>query len=341
MEMKAAILREFKRPLSLEDVPVPTIGSRDVLVKIKASGICQSDLHLWRGAAPNLPLIPGHENSGIVEKIGDQVQTVKVGDRVVCDNAISCGECYYCISGRGQLCDSITDVGWNRAGGYAEYIALPARSVYPLPDQISFEEGAITGCAVVTAYHAVKKADIKQGSSVAVFGLGGIGHHVIKLARAFGAGKIIAVDIDDRKLDRAKKLGADVVNPQTQAAEEGIKKLTNGRGTDYAFEAIGNTKTILSALKSAAKGSNVIFIGMCFGKIEIAPWDDIAAKEIIVTGCNDHPRHEMMEIIELVRQKKIDLTDSISHRIKLDEVNDGIEMLDKKSVDLLRIVMVQ
>ena len=339
--MKAAVLREFKKPLSLENVPVPTIGSRDVLVKIKASGICQSDLHLWRGAAPNLPLIPGHENSGIVEKIGEQVWNVKVGDRVVCDNAITCGECYNCESGRAQFCDSISDVGWNRAGGYAEYIALPFRSVYPLPEQISFEEGAVTGCAVVTAYHAAKKADIKLGSTVVVFGLGGIGYHVVKLAWAFGAGRVIAVDIDDRKLARAKKLGSEIINPNTEVVEDSVKKLTNGRGADYVFEAIGNAKTVLSALRVAGKGAKVVFIGICFGKIEIAPWDDLAAKELQVTGCNDHPPHEMMEIIELVKQRKIDLTDSITHRIKLDEVNRGIEMLDKKSVDLLRIVMMQ
>jgi alcohol dehydrogenase, propanol-preferring len=341
MQMRAALIREFKKPLSLETVTVPEVGSRDVLVKLKASGICQSDLHLWRGAAPKLPLIPGHENAGVIERIGEQVRNAKIGDRVVCDNAITCGECYFCDSGRGQFCDSITDVGWNRDGGYAEYIVLPARSVYPLPDQVSFEEGAIIGCAVVTAYHATKKAELQIGRSVIIFGLGGVGYHVLKLSRALGAGLVIAVDIDDRKLARARGLGALTVNPKAESLEERVKELTNGRGVDCAFEAIGNTSTILSALRSATKGGKVILIGVCFGKIEIAPWDDIAAKEVEVTGCNDHPRHEMTEIIELVRQKKIDLTDSITHRIKLEDVNHGIEMVDKKSDDSVRIVMLQ
>lgn len=312
-----------------------------MLVKIKASGICQSDLHLWRGAAPSLPLIPGHENAGVVERVGELVNNLKPGDRVVCDNAITCGECYYCDSGRGQFCASVKDIGWNIDGGYAEYIVLPSRSVYRLPDEIGFDEAAITGCAVVTAYHAAKKVDFELGNSVAVFGLGGIGFHVVKLAKAMGAGRIIAVDIDDRKLARAAKLGFDTVNPRNEPAENMIKQLTKGEGADAVFEAIGNPKTVTSAIRSAAKGGKVVLIGICFDKIQVAPWDEIAAKEIQITGCNEHPRHEMTEIIEIVRQRKVDLSDSITHRIRLDDVNRGIEMLDRKTDDIMRIVMLQ
>jgi len=339
--MKAAVIREFRKPLSLDSVPVPEMGSRDVLVKIKASGICQSDLHLWRGAAPSLPLIPGHETAGIIERVGENVKNLKPGDRVVCDNALTCGDCYYCDSGRGHFCASIKDVGWNVDGGYAEYIVLPSRAVYHLPDEISFEEAAITGCAVITAYHATRKVDFKLGNSVAVFGIGGIGFHVLKLAKAMGAGKAIAVDIDERKLTRAAKLGFITVNPKNGPAETQIKELTNGEGADAVFEAIGNPKTVVSSVKSVARGGKVVFIGICFDKIDLAPWDDIAAREIEITGCNDHPRHQMIEIIELVRQKKIDLTDSITHKIKLDDVNRGLEMVNKKRDDLVRVVMVQ
>ena len=339
--MKAAVLREFRKPLTLDTVSVPEMGSQDVLVKIKASGICQSDLHLWRGAAPNLPLIPGHETAGVIEKAGANVSNLKAGDRVVCDNAITCGHCYYCDAGRGQFCTAVKDVGWNIDGGYAEYIVLPSRAVYPLPDEISFEEAAITGCAVVTAYHAIRKVDFKLGNSVAVFGMGGIGFHVLKLAQAMGAGKTIAVDIDERKLARATKHGFVTVNPKNGPAESQIKDITNGEGADAVFEAIGNQKTIVSSIKSVARGGKVVLIGICFDKIELAPWDDIAAREIEITGCNEHPRHQMIEIIELVRQKKVDVTDSITHKIKLDDVNRGLEMLDKKSDDLLRVVMVQ
>ena len=156
-----------------------------------------------------------------------------------------------------------------------------------------------------------------------------------------GAGTAIAVDIDDRKLARAAKLGFATVNPKNGLAENQIKELTKGEGADAVFEAIGNPKTVVSSVKSVAKGGKVVFIGICFDKIELAPWDDIAAKEIEITGCNDHPRHQMTEIIELVRQKKIDLSDSVTHKIKLDDVNRGLEMVDKKSDDLLRVVMVQ
>jgi len=349
--MKAAVLREFNKPLSLESVPVPTIGETDVLIKVKAVGICQSDLHLWHGSSAEIdkiPLIMGHECAGVIERVGDSVKRIKPRDRVVMDYRITCGECYYCNAGKTNLCDSATDIGANRDGGYAEYVAVPSRQVFPLPEEVTFEEGAITGCAVVTAYHATRRvADLRSDESVAVIGIGGVGYHILKCARALGAGRMIAVDVDDRKLARAARLGAETINPKQEPADKLIKRMTGDEGVDVAFEAIGLPRTIESAIRSAARCGRVVIAGVCTQKVEITPWQDMmfasrirnSGKEIQVRPSIDHLRTDIQEILELVRQRKVDLSDSITHRLPLDEATRGLEMLDKKTGDLVRIVL--
>jgi len=347
--MKAAILREFNKPLSLESVPVPTIGENEVLIKVKAVGICQSDVHLWHGSEiDKMPLIPGHEVSGTIEKAGTRVKNVKCGERVVMDYRITCGECYYCSSGRTNLCDSARDIGANIDGGYAEYVAVPSRQVYHLPDEITFEEGAIIGCAVVTAYHATAKVgEVRPSDVVAVIGIGGVGYHILKFCRVAGARRIMAVDTDDRKLARAAKLGVEVINPGDKPADTLIKTYTGDEGADVVFEAIGLPMTIEAAIRAASRAGRVILVGVCSQKIAIAPWQDMmfnprirnSGKEIQVRPSIDHFRTDIPDVIESARQGRVSLSDSISHRLPLEEVNRGIEMLDKKIDDPLRIVL--
>lgn len=349
--MKAAVLRKFGQPLSIESVPIPDVGANDVLIKVKAVGICQSDLHLWHGSGAEvdkMPLIMGHECAGLIERVGASVKRVKPGDRVIMDYRITCGECYYCNAGKTNLCDSATDIGANRDGGYAEYVAVPSRQVFPLPNEVTFEEGAITGCAVVTAYHAARRvANLQADETVAVIGIGGVGYHILKCARALGASRIIAVDVDDKKLARATRLGAETINPGQESSDKLIKRITGNEGVDVAFEAIGLPRTVESAIKSVTRSGRAILVGVCTQKIEITPWQDMmfatrirnSGKEIQVKPSIDHLRTDLQEVLELVRRRKIDLSDSITHRLPLDEATRGLEMLDKKIGDPMRIVL--
>jgi len=347
--MRAALLREFDKPLSLENVNVPAVGEQDVLVRVKAVGICQSDVRMWHGhESDKLPLILGHECSGVVERVGSSTKGVKQGDRVIIDYRITCGNCYYCSSGRSNLCDFARDIGANVDGGYAEYMSVPYRQLYRLPNEIGFEEGAIIGCAVATAYHATRRiAEVKATDDVAIIGVGGVGYHILKFAKAMAAKRIIAVDLDDRKLARAAKLGAETINPGREPADTIIRERTNGEGVDVAFEAIGNPRTVEATIRSVSRGGRAVQVGICSEKISIVPWDDMmfdpriknSRKEMQFRVSIDHLRTDIMEVIEMVLHKRVDLSDSVTHRISLDEANRGIEMMDKKIGDPVRIVI--
>jgi propanol-preferring alcohol dehydrogenase len=223
--MKAAVLHEFEKPLSIDKVQIREPGEDEVLVRIKSSGICHSDLHVYHGREKGkMPLILGHECAGIVEQVGSKVhQSFKEGDRVLADYRITCGDCYYCSAGRSNLCETAYDFGFDVDGAFSEFIVLPSRQLFPLPSEISFEIGSIIGCAVVTAYHALQVGEMRPSDTVAVFGVGGVGYNILKFARAFGASKLVAVDIDDRKLARAQKLGALIINPTEVNPEKRIR----------------------------------------------------------------------------------------------------------------------
>ena len=321
----------------------------DVLIKVKAVGICQSDVRMWHGhEIDKLPLIPGHECSGVIERVGTKVKNIKPGDRVLMDYRITCGNCYYCSSGRSNLCDFAIDIGANINGGYAEYVAIPHRQAFPLPAEISYEEGAIIGCAVVTAYHATRRvADLRAGDSVAIIGIGGVGYHILKFARALGASRIIAVDTDERKLKRASRLGAEIIDPGHESVDKLILERTDNKGADVVFEAIGFPRTVEAAIRSVARDGKVILVGICSEKIEITPWDDLmyspqirnTGKEIQIRPSIDHLRTDITDVISMVKNRQVDLSDSVTHTITLDEVNRGLEMMDKKIDDPIRIVM--
>ena len=180
--MLAARFYEPNKPLKLEEISVPSIGDEDVLVKIRASGICGSEIHVWKGRDMSgiVPRTLGHEGAGIVEKVGKNVTNISPGTRVLMDYDITCGMCRYCRSGRENLCTNLQYIGYQKDGTYQEYMAIPARNAIPLPNNVSFEEGAIISCGVVTAFHAIRQADIKIGDHVAIIGLGGVGLHGIQ-----------------------------------------------------------------------------------------------------------------------------------------------------------------
>src|SRR4051812_24112452 len=212
--MKAIQLVRPGTPVEMRTVPTPVIGAGDVLVRVRAAGICHSDAHYRAGRSPvrPLPLTLGHEVAGTIESVGSDVKNISVGDRVCLHYLTSCRHCFHCDRGEEQFCPTGSMIGHYRDGGWAETIVVPARNAVPLPEEIPFEHGAVLMCSASTSLHALRRARLSGGESVAVFGVGGLGMAAIQLARALGAIDVYAVDIDRSKLDVATSLGAIVVD---------------------------------------------------------------------------------------------------------------------------------
>lgn len=331
--MKAVRLVKIGQPLQMQEVPGPPIGQQDVLVRVKAAGICHSDAHYRAGVSPvrSLPLTLGHEVAGVVEETGSQVDNVKPGDRVCLHYMVTCGDCYYCSTGNEQFCTSGAMIGKHRDGGYAEYISIPSRNGFPLPDELSFEEGAVLMCSSATSFHALRKAEVKQGETVVIFGVGGLGMSAIQLARAFGALDVYAVDVDEKKLEVAEGFGAVPVNARAGDPVEELRRLTGGRGVDVALELVGLPLTMRQAVQSLAIFGRAVIAGITDRTFEIAPYADLLMKEAQVIGASDHLAQELPLLLEMVRRQLLDLSPVITATIPLDAeaINEVLDRLER------------
>ena len=331
--MKAVRLVKIGQPLQMQEVPTPPIGQQDVLVRVKAAGICHSDAHYRAGVSPvrSLPLTLGHEVAGVVEETGSQVDNVKPGDRVCLHYMVTCGDCYYCSTGNEQFCTSGAMIGKHRDGGYAEYISVPSGNGFPLPDELSFEEGAVLMCSSATSFHALRKAEVKPGEAVAIFGVGGLGMSAIQLARAFGALDVYAVDVDEKKLEVAEGFGAVPVNARAGDPVEELRRLTGGRGVDVALELVGLPLTMRQAVQSLAIFGRAVIAGITDRTFEIAPYADLLMKEAQVIGASDHLAQELPLLLEMVRRQLLDLSPVITATIPLDAeaINEVLDRLER------------
>ncbi len=341
--MKAVRLVEPGRPLEARDVPVPVPGANDVLVRVKAAGICHSDVHYRAGKSRvhPLPMTLGHEVAGVVEQVGGEVKRLKAGDRVCVHYLATCGDCTYCNQGSEQFCDSGAMIGKYRDGGFAEYILMPARSVFPLPAEIPFEQGAVMMCSSATSLHALNKGRLKAGESVAIFGMGGLGVSAVQLARVFGAREVFAVDIKPAKLEFARRLGATPIDAANTDPVAEIKRLTGGRGVDVALELIGLPQTMQQAVKSLAIKGRALLVGITEKSFEIAPYGDVLNKEAEIIGVSDHLASELPQLIEWVRSGRLDLSSVITQTVPLDPavINQTLDQLEKFG-DAVRTVIV-
>jgi propanol-preferring alcohol dehydrogenase len=320
--MKAVRMVEVGSPLEMSEVSIPSVGPNDVLVAVKAAGICHSDAHYRAGVSPvdPLPLTLGHEVAGVVQEIGGQVKGFNPGDRVCLHYMVTCGVCDYCNQGNEQFCRNGKMIGKFRDGGYAEYICLPARSVFRLADGIPFEQGAIMMCSSATALHAVKKARLQPGESAAVFGAGGLGVSAVQLALAYGASQVYAVDIQPGKLDIAEKLGAHPIDASQGDPVTQIRDLTDGEGVDVALELVGLPLTMDQAFRSLGVMGRAAIAGLTDQKFEIAPYLDLLNKEAEIIGVSDHLAQEIPELIEWIKQGKLDLSQAVTRAIPLNDV---------------------
>jgi 2-desacetyl-2-hydroxyethyl bacteriochlorophyllide A dehydrogenase len=341
--MKAIRFIGVNQPLEMQEIPIPEIGVRDILVKVKAAGICHSDAHYRAGISPvrPVPLTLGHEVAGVVEKIGTQVTNVRVGDRVCLHYNISCGDCYHCSTGNDQFCEKVTMLGHYTNGGYAEYISVPARNAIHLPDEIPFEQGATLMCASATAFHALRKSRVKAGETVAIFGAGGLGQSAIQLARAFGAIEVYAVDINQDKLNLAEQYGAIPINGKQVNAVDEIKRLTNGKGVDVAIEMIGLPQTMKQALQCAGVMARVVIVGLSNQPLEIDTYNELLGNEVELIGSNDHHLQELPQLVEMVRKKVLDISQVVTRTVPLnaDAVNTTLDALEKFSGDVRTVIV--
>lgn len=342
--MKALLLEEYKK-LVYKDVPDPVIGDNDVLVKVKACGICGSDVHGFDGSTGRRipPIIMGHEASGVIETTGRNVKSWSAGDRVTFDSTVYPLDDWYTLEGHYNLSDNREVLGvspgtYRRHGAFAEYVSIPQHILYKIPDQVSFEQAAMVE-AVAVALHSINICGIRTGDNCIVAGAGMIGTFIIKLLRISGASKIIAIDIDPLKLKQAEKSGATntFISTDPEVASK-IAALTNGKGGDAAFEAAGLNETVNLAIDAVRKGGKVILVGNTSPKIEF-PLQKVVTRELKVLGsCAIRGEYEV--VLDVLSTGKIIVDDLISAVAPLSEGAMWFERLYKKEKGLNKVILV-
>ncbi len=341
--MKAVRLVAPGKPLEEFEVPIPQPGLHDILVQVRAAGICHSDAHYRAGKSPVTPLprTLGHEVAGVVHSMGAGVTRFNLGDRVCLHYLTSCGECGDCNEGTEQFCDAGEMIGKNRDGGYAEYIVMPARSAFLLPPEVPFEHGAIMMCSSATSLHALNKARISPGESVAVFGIGGLGISAVQLAKACGAGKVFAIDIRSSKLELAKSFGAIPVDASKVDTVAEIRKLTGGRGVDICLELIGLPQTMRQSVQCLANKGRTTLVGITDKNLEVNPYKEILGKEAEIIGVSDHLAQEIPLLLDWAAGGQLNLSKVVTKTVPLDArvINGVLDELEGFG-DLVRAVII-
>ena len=341
--MKALLLTEYKK-LELTDMPTPEIGPDELLVRVKACGICGSDVHGFDGSTGRRipPLVMGHEASGIVAGAGANVKAFKEGDHVTFDSMVSCGRCAFCRRGQINLCDNRQVLGvscgdYRRHGAFAEYVSVPQHIVYKMPESLSFEHAAMIE-PVSVAVHAVEITPVRLGDTAVVVGTGMIGALTIQAARLAGCARIIAVDLEDHKLALARQAGADeVINPKTTDPVQFVLEATGGRGADLAFEAVGATEPISTAIRSVRKGGTVTLIGNIRPNVDI-PLQSVVTREIRLQG-SCASSGEYPQCIALMSRGSINVAPFLSAKAPLEDGARWFERLYGHEANLMKVVL--
>jgi len=352
--MKGAVYVGDAKSLSLEQLKPNPPGPRDVIIEVRASGVCHSDLSIMRGYVPVPPgMVLGHEGAGRVVEVGGEVSRVQKGDRVIASFVPACGACWHCLREQTELCECEAEIGMAMRGSrpdgspyfcmtglgtFAETMTVNESSVVKVDTDLPDAQLALIGCGVTTGVGAaLNTAKVRPGSSVAVLGCGGVGQAVIQGARIAGAGRIIAIDPQELKRKTATKLGAtDVIDPSKGDPVDQVKALTGGRGADYAFEVIGLPETILTTYNLARRGGEVIIVGMARFEAQFTlPAFGIFFEEKTVRGCkygSAQVRRDFPRFVDLIETGRLDTSAMVSKTIKLDGVNDAFRAMEAGEV---------
>lgn len=341
--MKALILTDYHQ-LEYKDVPEPQLGPEDVLVRVKGCGICGSDVHGLDGSTGRRipPVIMGHEAAGVIAEVGEHVTQWRQGERVTFDSTIYCGACHFCRRGAINLCDHRRVLGvscedYRQNGAFAEYIAIPQRILYQLPENISFEQAAMVE-ALSIALHAVQRPPISLNDTAVVVGAGMIGLLIIQSLRAAGCGRIIAVDLDQGRLDLACQLGADEsLNPDAVDVVAHVLERTAGRGADLAFEAVGVNPTFQLAIHSLRKGGSLSLVGNLDPMTDF-PLQSVVTRELTLYG-SCASQGEYPACLDMIARGVIDVDGMISTVAPLAEGAAWFERLYRREPGLLKVIL--
>ncbi|WP_234734645.1 galactitol-1-phosphate 5-dehydrogenase [Tellurirhabdus bombi] len=341
--MKALVLTEYKH-FELQDLPQPKPASHEVLVKVQAVGICGSDVHGMDGSSGRRipPIVMGHEASGIIVEVGDAVKGWEVGDRVTFDSTVYALDDWFSRRGMYNLSDGREVLGvstpdFRRQGAFAEFITVPQHILYAIPDNVSFTQAALVE-PVAVALHALSLTPLTVNDSAVVVGAGMIGLFVIQALKIAGCSRIIAVDLEDNKLELARQLGAtDTLNPKTDNVAARVQELTQGRGADVAFEVVGAGATVNLAIDCVRKGATVTLVGNLAPKVEI-PLQAVVTRQLRLQGsCAINGEYEAA--LQLISSGKIDVEAILSAEVPLDEGADWFQRLYAKEPGLIKVVL--
>lgn len=341
--MKALVLKEYNK-FSVDELPVPAYGKDDVLIRVKACAICGSDVHGMDGSTGRRipPIVMGHEASGVIEKIGENVKAFKPGDRVTFDSTVYCEKCYFCKRGEINLCNNRKVLGvscedYRFNGAFAEYVSVPQHILYPLPDKVSFERAAMVEPLSI-AFHAIRRSPVSLNSSAVVVGAGMIGLLIIQLLKINGCGRIIAVDMVQEKLDLAIKFGAtSVLRADKVNVPDEVYKLTENRGADIAFEAVGITPTVQNAIASLKKGGTLTLVGNLKPSVDL-PLQMVVTRQLSLNG-SCASAGEYPECLDLIASGKVDVDSFISGTATLDEGASWFKRLHEGEPGLMKIIL--
>ena len=341
--MKALVLSQY-RHLELQDLPQPTPAADEVLIQVRACGICGSDVHGYDGSTGRRipPLVMGHEAAGVIAAVGSAVKDFAVGDRVTFDSTISCGQCHFCKRGQVNLCDARQVLGvscgdYRRAGAFAEFVTVPARVLYRLPDGLAFEKAAMIE-AISVAVHAVHLTPVELNDTAVIVGAGMIGLLTLQAARLAGCRKIIAVDVDGGRLQTALSLGAThSIVAKDKDVPALVREWTDGRGADVAFECVGTSVTVQSAIESTRKGGTVTLVGNIAPRIEL-PLQSVVTRQIRLQG-SCASGGEIPACIELLAAGLIQVEPMLSAFAPLEDGPRWFERLYSHEAGLMKVVL--
>lgn len=343
--MKALRVTRDRFGAALTGVPEPVAGFGEVVIAVTAAGLCGTDVacafrpqdRLTRQGTTTL----GHEPAGIVAALGEGATGWAVGDRVVVSSIVACGRCALCVRGMSEICSRAEILGMHRDGAIADLMVAPADNLVRLPESVPDGVGAIITDAVATPFHALlNRGCLRAGESVAIFGVGGLGQHAVQIARASGAGRVIAVDTRADQLQHALELGAtDAFDPTDPRLPDLVREVNGGSGVDLAGVFVGSSSAIRAAFSTVAKGGRLVVVGLSESDVTLPPSGALARREVSIIGSGGFRMDELQRVVDLVAAGQLNLESSVSHEFTLDESVAALELLREQSESVRRVLV--
>jgi 2-desacetyl-2-hydroxyethyl bacteriochlorophyllide A dehydrogenase len=341
--MRAARFDQASRELTLAEVPVPTLLPHEVLVRVQACGVCLSDIHLIDGSLPgNLPVVtPGHEPAGVIEKVGDAVPYWQPGQRVVMAAGRPCLACSSCAGGHTDACRAVQIMGFSFDGAWAEFVVVPFAALTLVPDSVPIEQAAILADAVSTPYAALlDRAQVRPAEAVGVWGVGGLGIHAVKLARLLGAAPIVVLDPRESARERGLRAGADVaIDPTAADAVQQVRMVTGGDGLDVALDVVGSPAVLQQAEQCLGRAGRLVMVGMSLEPTTLGPGALFSLQSQSLLGHLGYRKQHLDQLVRLVELGRLDVSDSVSDVLPLDDIADAVDRLATKRGDPVRLVI--